>query len=168
MATICKLLLADGERCTQFIPFPTLEIAHVCQPTRHVSQELANQLNYILSEHVKTAGSQKVIRKLFFNQKKVMELITRLEPSNEKVYCLRHGFATTLSCKQNCFCGKLGTNFVTTLKLILITRYHYCQRQILAKNLKYKNRQNLNNVMPCFTHSSTWFLRKANYVVWTF
>ena len=91
MATICKLLLADGERCTQFIPFPILEIAHVCQPTRHLSQELANQLNYILSEHVKTAGSQKVIRKLFFNQKKVMELITRLEPSNEKVYCLRHG-----------------------------------------------------------------------------
>ena len=59
-----------------------------------------------------------------------MELITRLEPSNEKVYCLRHGFATTLSCKQNCFCGKFETNFVTTLKLIFITRYHYCHRQM--------------------------------------
>ena len=90
MATICKLLLADGERCTQFIPFPILEIAHVCQPTRHLSQELANQLNYILSEHVITTGYQKVIRKLFLT-KKIMELITQLEPTNEKVYCLRHG-----------------------------------------------------------------------------
>ena len=61
-----------------------------------------------------------------------MELITRLEATNEKVYCLRHGFATTPSCKQNCFCGKFfEINFVTTLKLILITRYHYCHRQMV-------------------------------------